>query len=102
MTIERFRDAATIAAAGPVAETIYWPFRGYEEALMRNSDDQARIDSIVRNVWPHRHTEVEAEVVGRARCLLEREWDAVERLATALETDRVIDGSRAAALISGS
>jgi hypothetical protein len=99
--LQCLEDAAQIAIAGPVAETVYWEHREYDDVLMKNKGDQADVVTITGKGWGKGAREKELELVERVRALLEREWQRVERLATALEGERTVSGERARDLIEG-
>lgn len=96
-----FEDAAMIAMAGPVAETIYWQHRTYDDVLSKNRDDEGKVVTITRKVWPSRANEVEAELHERVRRLLEEQWERVHRLAQALEKEWSLDGAAAIEILGG-
>lgn len=94
-----FEDATMIAQAGPVAETIYWSNRTYDEVLMKNESDEASIVTITQKIWRENARDVEMELCDRVRGVLEKEWAAVARLAEALEKNRTVDGPAVVSVI---
>jgi hypothetical protein len=97
--LDDFEAAVVIATAGPLAETMYWTHRTYDEVLMQNKRDEAQIMTITRKIWPEDAAGAHQRLRSRAQALLQTNWSSVQRLAAVLEDKRTLAGPEAIALI---
>jgi hypothetical protein len=91
--LQAYEDAIVISMAGPAAEAKAAD-RSFEEAMEHNPGDRRKADVISHSVWrQHDLVDQVLERLGReAQDLVESHWDDIERIATALEEQRRLEG----------